>query len=120
MPPDLASRTNLAILWPEMRYEIVLAPDAVRALAELPAFHRAEVRDALERHLRHEPTLVSRSRIKRLRGVSRPQYRLRVGEVRVFYDVTDEAVEVLAVVSKAQAARWLAERGAPDAPGGAG
>lgn len=103
-----------------MRYEIVLAPDAVRALAELTAYHRAEVRDAIEQHLRHEPTRVSKSRIKRLRGVSRPQFRLRVGEVRVFYDVSDQAVEVLAVVTKAEATRWLAEHGEPGAPGSAG
>jgi mRNA interferase RelE/StbE len=41
-----------------------------------------------------------------------------VGEVRVFYDVTHETVEVLAVVTKAEAERWLAEHGTPDAPGG--
>src|SRR5204863_399615 len=81
---------------------------------------RAEVRDALERHLRHEPTRVSKSRIKRLRGLSQPQYRLRVGEVRAFYDVTRQAVEVLAIVTKAEAAGWLAEHGTPGAPGGAG
>ncbi|HET7341710.1 MAG TPA: hypothetical protein VFL90_09620 [Methylomirabilota bacterium] len=33
-----------------MRYEVVLAPDAVRALRSLTANRRAEVRDALERH----------------------------------------------------------------------
>jgi hypothetical protein len=38
----------------------------------------------------------------------------------VFYDLTAEAVEVLAIVTKAEAARWLAEHGAPDAPGHAG
>ncbi len=103
-----------------MRYEVVLAPEAARAYRSLPAYRRAEVRDALERHLRHEPTRVSKSRIKRLRGLSQPQYRLRVGEVRVFYDVTTEAVEVLAIVTKAEAAHWLAEHGTPDAPGGAG
>jgi len=103
-----------------MRYEVVLAPEAARAYGALPAYRRAEVRDALERHLRHEPTRVSKSRIRRLRGVSQPQFRLRVGEVRVFYDVTDEAVEILAIVTKAEAARWVAEHGAPDAPGGAG
>jgi mRNA interferase RelE/StbE len=101
-----------------MRYEVVLAPEAVRAFRFLTAYVRAEVRDALERHLRHEPTRVSKSRIKRLRGVSRPQYRLRVGEVRVFYDVTNETVEVLAVVTKAEAERWLAQHGTSDAPGG--
>jgi mRNA interferase RelE/StbE len=69
----------------------------------------------MERHLRHEPTRVSKSRIKRLRGMSRPQFRLRVGEVRVFYDVTPEAVEVLAIVTKEEATRWLAERGTPRA-----
>lgn len=103
-----------------MRYEVVLAPEAVRAYRSLPAHRRAEVRDALERHLRHEPTRVSKSRIKRLRGLRQPQYRLRVGEVRVFYDVTREAVEVLAIVTKAEAARWLAQHGTPYPPGSPG
>jgi len=103
-----------------MRYEVVLAPEAARAFMSLQAYRRAEVRDALERHLRHEPTRVSKSRIKRLRGLSHPQFRLRVGEVRVFYDVTREAVEVLAIVTKAEAARWLEDHGTPGAPGGAG
>ena len=53
-----------------MRYEVVLAPEAARAYRSLPAYRRAEVRDALERHLRHEPTRVSKSRIKRLRGLT--------------------------------------------------
>jgi mRNA interferase RelE/StbE len=97
-----------------------LAPEAARAYGALSAYRRAEIRDALEQLLRQEPTRASKSRIKRLRGVSRPQYRLRVGEVRIFYDVTDEAVEILAIVTKAEAARWLARHGTPDAPGGAG
>jgi mRNA-degrading endonuclease RelE of RelBE toxin-antitoxin system len=99
---------------------VVLAPAAAEAYRALPAYRRAEVRDALERHLRNEPTRVSRSRITRLRGVSQPQYRLRVGEVRVFYDVTRKAVEVLAIVTKAEAARWLAEHGTPSSPSGPG
>jgi len=103
-----------------MRHEVVLAPEAARAFRSLATYVRVEVRDALERHLRHEPTQVSKSRIKRLRGVSRPQYRRRVGEVRVFYDVTHETVEVLAVVTKGEAARRLADHGTPDAPGGPG
>src|SRR5207245_6717429 len=102
-----------------MRYEVVLAPEAARSYRALPAHRRAEVRDALARHLRHAPNRVSKSRIKRLRGLSQPQYRLRVGEVRVFYDVTDEAVEVLAIVTKAEAASWLAEHGTPSPRGGA-
>jgi mRNA interferase RelE/StbE len=103
-----------------MRYEVVLAPAAAATFRALSAYHRAEVRDALERHLRNAPTRVSKSRIKRLRGLSQPQYRLRVGEVRVFYDVTHEAVEVVAIVTKAEAASWLAEHGTPSPRGGAG
>ncbi|MGH7573634.1 MAG: type II toxin-antitoxin system RelE family toxin [Longimicrobiales bacterium] len=103
-----------------MRYEIILAPSAVLELRALPANRRAEVRDALERHLRHEPTRVSKSRIKALRGMNKPQYRLRVGEIRVFYDVATEVVEVLAIVTKAQAAEWLPAHGTPATPGGSG
>ena len=57
----------------------------------------------MEAHLRHEPAKTSRSRIKRLRGLRRPQFRLRVGEVRIFYDVSAGTVEVLAIVTKAEA-----------------
>ncbi len=96
-----------------MPYEIVLAPEAVEDLRRLKANIRAEVRRAIETHLRHEPTKTSRSRIKRLRGVSRPQFRLRVGEVRVFYDVSDRIVEVLAIVAKSEAESWLAQLGNP-------
>ena len=53
----------------------------------------------------------SKSRIKRLRGLSRPQFRLRVGEVRVFYDVQDQTVQVLAIVQKSEADTWLSEAG---------
>jgi mRNA interferase RelE/StbE len=93
-----------------MRYDIVLAPEAVEDLKDLKADIRAAVLDSLEEHLRHEPTKVSRSRIKRLRGLSHPRYRLRVGDdIRVFYDVTEEAVQVLAIIQKSEVDAWLAE-----------
>jgi mRNA interferase RelE/StbE len=103
-----------------MRYDIVLAPGAVRELQALPAYGRARVREALELHLRHEPSKVSKSRIKRLRGLSRPQFRLRIDDLRVCYDVTDATVEVLAIISKAQATGWLEERGAKESGGSSG
>jgi len=97
-----------------MRFEIRLAREAVRQLRALPAYQRATIRAALETHLRHEPMKTSRSRIKRMRGLSRPQYRLRVDEFRVFYDLVNQEVQVLAIVSKAQAAEWLATSGAAE------
>jgi mRNA-degrading endonuclease RelE of RelBE toxin-antitoxin system len=103
-----------------MRYDIVLAPSAVRELQALPAHVRARVRDSLALHLRHEPTKVSKSRIKRLRGLSRPQFRLRIEDIRVFYDVTNATFEVLAIISKAQAAEWLQGRGEEESRGASG
>jgi mRNA interferase RelE/StbE len=49
-----------------------------------------------------------------LRGLRRPQYRLRVGEVRVFYDISGTTVEVLAIVAKSEADSWLAQFADPE------
>ncbi len=91
-----------------MQYEIIFAPGAVDSLSRIRAYDRVAVLDTVERHLRFEPTKTSKSRIKALRGMRRPQYRLRIGDLRVFYDVRDDSVEVLAVVGKEDAADWLA------------
>jgi mRNA interferase RelE/StbE len=96
-----------------MKHEIVLAPEAIQDLKHLSARDRSIVQDAIERHLRHEPEKISQSRIKRLRGLTQPQYRLRIGEIRVFYDIVEQTVEVLAIVPKSCAAAWLEEMGEP-------
>jgi mRNA interferase RelE/StbE len=92
-----------------MAFSIVLAPEAVDDLRRLSSNLRATVQSALKTHLAREPEKTSRSRIKRLRGLLRPQYRLRVGQVRVFYDVSGSTVEVLAIVAKSEAETWLAQ-----------
>ncbi len=97
-----------------MSFAIVLAPEAVDDLKGLKANVRATVRALLETHLRHEPEKTSRTRIKRLRGLRRPQYRLRVGDIRVFYDVSGATVEVLAIVAKSEAKSWLARFASPE------
>jgi mRNA interferase RelE/StbE len=94
-----------------MPFAIVLAPEAVEDLSRLKAAVRSRVKSAMEKYLRYEPEKTSRSRIKRLRGLSQPQYRLRVGDIRVFYDVADGVVEVLAVVPKTETTSWLAQFG---------
>jgi mRNA interferase RelE/StbE len=97
-----------------MPFAIVFAPEAVEDLKRLKANVRADIRAGLEAHLRHEPKKASRSRIKRLRGLRKPQYRLRVGEVRIFYDVTETTVAILAIVTKLEAESWLAQFGKPE------
>jgi mRNA-degrading endonuclease RelE of RelBE toxin-antitoxin system len=97
-----------------MKHRILLAPEAVEDLRALKANVRATVRQEIDAHLRFEPAKASKSRIKRLRGLARPQYRLRIDEVRVFYDITGSTVEVLAIVAKSEAESWLAQFGSPE------
>jgi mRNA-degrading endonuclease RelE of RelBE toxin-antitoxin system len=94
-----------------MRYEILLAPEALADLRALKANLRAEVRDAIEDHLRHEPTAISRARIKDLEGEGSPEFRLRVGDIRVFYDVVEGQVWIVAIVTKDGAEGWLRKAG---------
>jgi mRNA-degrading endonuclease RelE of RelBE toxin-antitoxin system len=94
-----------------MQYTVIFAPEARDDYRSLSAFDRAKVRDAIDKHLVQVPTRTSKSRIKRLRDLECPQYRLRVDDIRVFYDVKGRHVEVLGIVKKSQAAKWLKERG---------
>jgi len=98
-----------------MSFDIVMAREAVEDVRRLKANVRATVKDALNVHLSAEPGKTSRSRIKRLRGLSKPRYRLRVVDLRIFYDVSvaDRRVEVLAVVPKSETDKWLAQFGKP-------
>ena len=80
----------------------------------LRGFERAAIQDAIERHLRFEPERVSKSRIKRLRGLKYPQYRLRVDEYRIHYNVTPGTVEIVSVVPKTDTEKWLEEYGVPE------
>ena len=58
---------------------------------------------------------ISKGRIKRLEGLEWPQYRLRLGDIRLFYDVYNDhhggVVEVLVIRQKDEAMKWLAEYG---------
>jgi mRNA-degrading endonuclease RelE of RelBE toxin-antitoxin system len=94
-----------------MRYEIILSPEAVEDLKQLDAHIRGKVKDLIEVHLRYEPIKTSKSRIKRLQGLRHPQYRLRIDEIRVFYDVEESRVEILAIISKSEATEWLEKVG---------
>lgn len=94
-----------------MPFGIELDPQAADDLKRLRAFERAAVLDAIDRILSMRPTQVGRSRIKRLRGLNSPQYRLRVDQCRVFYDVIDDAVYVLRILAKQDVDEYLREMG---------
>ena len=65
-------------------------------------FDRRSVLDGIELHLRHQPKFVSRSRIKLMIQPFWSQYRLRINDLRVYYDVddNDRVVNVLRVLMK--------------------
>ena len=94
-----------------MKHTVTLSPEARAHYHDLSAYNRAKVRTAIDDHLQHAPTAESKSRIKRLRDLRKPQYRLRVDNVRVFYDVEGAEVIVLGIVDKAHVNEWLAETG---------
>ncbi|MGD9874307.1 MAG: type II toxin-antitoxin system RelE/ParE family toxin [Kiritimatiellia bacterium] len=94
-----------------MKYSVILSPQAREQFHGLCAYDRAKVRDAIDEHLQHAPMAESRSRIKRLRDLKKPQYRLRADNIRIFYDVEKDQVIVLGIVEKAHADQWLAEAG---------
>jgi len=94
-----------------MRYEIQFFSDAIEDLRSVKANARSKILDAIEQHLHYEPEKESKSRINQLKGLSSPQYRLRVDEYLVYYDITANTVEIIAVVLKERSATWLEREG---------
>jgi mRNA-degrading endonuclease RelE of RelBE toxin-antitoxin system len=85
-----------------MPYEIRYSTEAAEDIGALRAFDRSKIRASITEHLSHVPTRASRSRIKRMTQPFWCQFRLRVGDFRVYYDVEDqtENVIVLRVIRK--------------------
>jgi mRNA interferase RelE/StbE len=94
-----------------MKYSIILSPDAVENLRNMRTNLRSMVREGIIEHLSYEPEKTSKSRIKRLKGIEKPQYRLRIDDIRIYYDVGEYSVEILAIVSKEIAKEWLERHG---------
>ena len=92
-------------------YTILLKRSAIADLDALRKYDATQIADAMERHLQHNPAKESKSRIKRLRGISNPDYRLRVGDYRIFYmvDEVGHRVDVLRVMHKNQTLEYYKE-----------
>ena len=83
-----------------MPYEIRYSAEALAELRRLRKFDATAILDHIERVLTVNPTLESKARVKKLRQPAPTQYRLRVGEHRIFYDVEAEHVNVIRILSK--------------------
>lgn len=92
-----------------MPYQLLYSEPALDDLRQLRAVDRAGVLDGIERCLGHTPTEPSRATVKQLRQPAPSEYRLRVGEFRVFYNVRGDRVLILRIIGKAQAEEYLRE-----------
>lgn len=68
-----------------IRYGVILSPEAADIKGLKPHLPSA-IPAAIEEHLRFEPKRESTSRIKKQRSIDGAQYRVRVDDIRVFYD----------------------------------
>ncbi|HEX4793004.1 MAG TPA: type II toxin-antitoxin system RelE/ParE family toxin [Humisphaera sp.] len=85
-----------------MAFEIQYAQRAVEDLESFRAFDQRRILQAIEMHLQNEPKRTSRSRIKTMTQPFWSEYRLRVDEFRVYYDVDEPSrmVNVLRILKK--------------------
>src|SRR5262245_53945254 len=86
-------------------YTIHYAAEARHDAKNLRPFDKAKVLDGIKAHLSHEPTKVSRSRIKRMEQPFWSQYRLRAEDLRVDHavDQGSRTVIILRILEKGTA-----------------
>ncbi len=72
---------------------------------------RSSILDHVEQILAVNPTLESKAKVKRLRQPAPTEFRLRVGDYRIFYNVSVgvDMVEIIQVLSKEKAVKYLEE-----------
>ena len=93
-----------------MPYRIEYDEDVELHLRTLTARQRSIVLDAVDAQLVHQPTVETRNR-KRMRANPIAAWELRVGDLRVYYDVEDDpeaVVSVRAVGLKERDQVWVA------------
>jgi mRNA-degrading endonuclease RelE of RelBE toxin-antitoxin system len=81
-------------------YKIEYSEQAESDIASLKKYDQQKIINAVERHLQSDPTKTSKSRIKRMAQPFWCQYRLRVDDFRVYYDVDFHAVQIVCVHDK--------------------
>jgi mRNA-degrading endonuclease RelE of RelBE toxin-antitoxin system len=78
------------------RYEIEITREADQHLSTLNAGDRTRVLELLETRLAFEPRTENRNR-KRLRPNPVAPWELRLGKLRVYFDVEDEPIRVVRI-----------------------
>ena len=79
-----------------MAYAIEFTPEADDHLAGLSARDRARILDELERQLVHQPSVETRNR-KPMRPNPLAPWELRIGRLRVYYEVSDDPAPIVTI-----------------------
>ena len=93
-----------------MAFQVRFSDVAVNDLEKLRAVNRASILDDVERFLTVNPALESKMRVKRLREPAPAQFRLRVGDFRIFYDLEGKWVTILRVLHKSDTEQYLEDQ----------
>ena len=88
--------SDLAATLQAVPYRIEYSPETVEHLAALTSRQSAIVLDVVSRQLAHEPTVQTRHRA-RMRPNPIGGHRLRIGDLRVYYDVIEEPERIVVV-----------------------
>jgi mRNA-degrading endonuclease RelE of RelBE toxin-antitoxin system len=79
-------------------YKIEYSPDVLDHLQALTARQRRTLLDAAELQLSYEPNIETRNR-KRMRPNALAPWELRVGNLRVYYDIQEDPESVVVVLA---------------------
>jgi mRNA-degrading endonuclease RelE of RelBE toxin-antitoxin system len=79
-----------------LTFQIEYSPEAVDHLRDFSARQRTIVLDSVDRHLRVQPDVVTRNR-KLLRANEFATRELRIGDLRVYYDVEESPIPIVRV-----------------------
>jgi mRNA-degrading endonuclease RelE of RelBE toxin-antitoxin system len=85
----------------EMVYTIEFAESVREQLRELTARQRATIFDSIERQLVHEPLTETKNR-KPLRPNPIAPWELRIGSIRVFYEVAFDEPDIVRILAVGQ------------------
>ena len=90
-----------------MTWRLLYSVEAVEDLRRLRAYDRAAVLDTIEARLASQPDVENGIAIRRLRQPAPTSFRLRVADIRVYYDIDGDTVYVVRVLSKADSLGYL-------------
>lgn len=80
---------------------VVLSDTAARLFRALPKAQQREVKDGIRLHLQeNDPAEETRNKFRLRRPSGHADYELRLGDVRVFYRVREETVQVVLIEEK--------------------